>query len=109
MPCRVDTCARCGDFYCPGDYVNGNGCTWRDAPKPSPEPTSTPPVSKFDTSGALCDVLSLLEEKFPKAFKALDKRTIAWWRKHEKQEQEKIKQEALAKLTPREKRALGLK
>jgi hypothetical protein len=112
MPCRVDVCARCGGYYCPGSFQTGSGCTGtrkRDGSyEPAPVPTA-PPVPKLDTTGALCDVLTLLESKFPEAFKAVDRQTIAWWNKHESKEKERIKKEALAKLTPREKRALGLK
>jgi hypothetical protein len=34
--------------------------------------------------------------------------TIAWWKNHEGPEREKIREEALAKLSPRERRILGI-
>lgn len=72
-------------------------------------PTYDDPVANFDTTGALCDVLTMLEENFRHVFFHVDKATVAWWQQHEKRERERIKKEALAKLTLREKRALGLK
>lgn len=107
MPCRVDICPRCNEYDCGGfagacRYPNGK-------PKDTVVVSKSAPKDSFDTSGALCDVLSLLEDKFPDVLVAVDPKTRNWWKKHTKLEKDKIKKEALAKLTPRERKALGLK
>lgn len=99
MPCRVDLCSICGEYECPG--FSGGKCIYPNGKKEA--------IKILDTDGALCDVLTMLEEKFPDAMCNLDRLTLAWWKQHEKAEQSKIKNEALAKLTQRERRALGLK
>ena len=73
-----------------------------------------PPANKqnssgFNVSGALCDVLTLIEDNNPKLMSKVDEATKLWWKSHETREIEKTKKEALAKLTPKERRALGLK
>lgn len=85
MPC-MDSCYTCGE----------NPCKCAEA-------------DKFDYEGALCDVLSLIEAHAPKLLKKVDKMVLAQWQIHSEEEREKIQTQALAKLTPREKRALGLK
>lgn len=92
MPCR-DECHICNQFPCVCARVY-------------PRSKSNP---SFDVEGALCDVLALLEEKHVATFYEIDERIHDWWRAHEKKEGERIKKEALAKLSAREKRALGLK
>jgi hypothetical protein len=99
MPCRVDLCAKCGEYDCPG--FGGSQCIFPNGKKES--------IRTLDTDGALCDVLSMLEEKFPDAMCSLDRKTLAWWKQHEKSEESKTKVAALAKLSAKEKRALGLK
>lgn len=105
MPCRVDICPRCNEYDCGG--FGGGTCRYPNG-KPKDKAPALPKES-FDTSGALCDVLSLLEDKFPDVLVQVDPKTRNWWKKHTKQEKDKIKREALAKLTPRERKALGLK
>jgi hypothetical protein len=67
------------------------------------------PDSPFDVEGALCDVLSTIEDRYPHLLRDVDACVIHWWQTHEKLEQKKIREEALKKLTPRERRALGHK
>lgn len=66
---------------------------------------------KFDTEGALCDILTFIENE-PQLYlyfaSVIDPKTIKWWKSHEKREENKIKKEALLKLTPRERKLLGL-
>jgi hypothetical protein len=92
MPCRVDNCANCGHYDC--RCSDPHFKKWR----------------AFDVEGALCDVLTALESSLgADALKHLDKKTLEWWYDHEDREKDRIKTEALAKLSPRERRALGLK
>jgi len=64
----------------------------------------------FDFEGALCDVLELIEGwRDSELLAHVDRKTLEWWGEHEVREHERIKKEALAKLSPRERRALGLK
>lgn len=114
MPCRVDICPKCNEYDCGG--FSGGECRYPNGKQKSAQveeykykPSPKPPAKLFDTSGALCDVLSLLEDKSPELLKSVDKKTLKWWKAHEKKELEKIKQEALNKLSEREKRILGLK
>lgn len=103
MPCRVDVCVRCGEYECPG-LMDSSRCIY-----PGGKAAKATPKNQFDTAGALCDVLCLLEEKFPDALKVVDTKTLSWWHAHEQQESDKIKRDALAKLSTRERRILGLK
>lgn len=64
---------------------------------------------ELDFKGALCDLIGLIEDKAPELFSSIDPVVLKWWEKHTKSELEKIKAEALAKLSAREKRILGLK
>lgn len=91
MPCRTDTCPRCCEYICKCNDPNFKK------------------TRGFDVAGALCDVLTLLEDKHPNVFYELDEKTHDWWRAHEDSEKERVKAEALAKLSARERRALGLK
>lgn len=65
--------------------------------------------NELDFKGALCDLIGLIEDKAPELFSSIDPIVLKWWEKHTKSESEKIKAEALAKLSAREKRILGLK
>lgn len=65
--------------------------------------------SGFDCAGALCDVMSVIEDNAPALLSKLDKTTLHWWEHHTKSEFEKLKTEALSKLSEREKRVLSLK
>lgn len=38
----------------------------------------------------------------------IDPKTIKWWKHHEKREEDKVKKGALLKLTPRERKLLGI-
>lgn len=91
MPCRVDICGRCNEYNCK--------CGEPDFEK----------WFAFDHEGAMCDVLTMIENEDPTLLRKVDPKTIEWWRRHESTEKDRIKAEALAKLTPRERRALGLK
>lgn len=91
MPCRTDVCNRCHDYNC----KCGN---------PSFEAKFS-----FDYEGALCDVLTLIEERAPHIMSDVDPATVKMWKMHESEEKEQIKAIALSKLTPRERRVLGLK
>ena len=112
MGCMTPICHSCKQYDCGG--FNGGPCTHKSKGKNKAKVVSTKDtlkereVTNFDTSGALCDVLSLLEKDYPDAFEHVDVRTLVWWGTHEKDEQNLIRAEALAKLSPREKRALGL-
>lgn len=64
--------------------------------------------SAFNITGALCDVLSLVQEKSALVFREIDPEIIKWWNTHTKNEEDKIKKQALAKLTPSERKVLGL-
>lgn len=63
----------------------------------------------------LCHALSIVDQYNPEEkdlkeeLDGVDKRLFAWWKKHTDCEIDRVKREALAKLTPRERRALGLK
>lgn len=91
MPCRVDICQRCNDYHC-------------KCGQPEFEARF-----QFDFEGALCDVLSLLEEESPKLLKKVDPKTLERWKAHETEETEEIKRKALLKLSHRERRVLGIK
>lgn len=100
MPCRVELCSNCGEYECPA-FGGVSKCIYPDGKKEA--------IKTLDTNGALCDVLTMLEEKFPDAMCSLDRKTLAWWKQHEKAEESKTRAEALKKLSPKEKRALGIK
>jgi hypothetical protein len=115
MPCRVDLirCSCCG-----GEHYFANECLMDPSKAgeglPGYKPvTVEPKVSKkkkaFNVEGALCDVLTLLEDKKLLGVAEVPQDILDWWNAHQSREQEKIKKEALAKLTKKEKRALGLK
>ena len=63
----------------------------------------------FNVEGALCDVLSLLEDEGPLEMADIPQDILEWWKNHQSEEKEKLKKQALAKLSAKEKRALGLK
>jgi hypothetical protein len=96
MPCRVDTCPGCG---------RADVCECSLELKKFNESKGT----SFDVEGALCDLLTLIENEPKDYFSHIDPKTLKWWKSHEKREENKIKKEALAKLTLRERRLLGLK
>lgn len=133
MPCRVDLCPHCADYNCPG--FDGGACInagKKPIAKLAPASSGHKVICStcniaacggymegvlcdtqkahdaFDTSGALCDLLTMLEDKHPHAYGRVDKKTLEWWEYHQRNEQDKIKREALSKLSPEEKKALGL-
>lgn len=91
MPCRDDACSRCRRLPC----ICGD--------------KSFEQKFQFDYEGALCDLMSLIEERAPTIMSDVDPATVKIWKLHEKEEVEKIRQEAMQKLTARERRVLGLK
>lgn len=103
MPCRVDL-FRCD--VCGGEHYYDRECL-KD-PSKHREGLSGHDSHAFNTDGALCDVLSLLEEKNLLEVMDIPKDIMEWWAKHQSKEVEKTKKEALAKLSDKEKRALGL-
>lgn len=93
MPCRDDyPCDQCHQYPCVCDDPHYQ--KW----------------GHFDFEGALCDVLSMLETSpgGQVQLTRVDKKVLEWWSDHEEREKDRIKAEALAKLSPRERRALGL-
>lgn len=64
---------------------------------------------RINVAGALCDVLTALEDRNLLKMAGVPQDVLDWWAAHQSKEQDKIKQEALAKLSEKEKRALGLK
>lgn len=57
-------------------------------------------------SRAACDALNLIEQRGALSFVSAD--TLTWWREHQKTDRERLRREAMAKLTPAERRALGV-
>lgn len=126
MPCRVDLfhCSHCG-----GEHYYANECL--SNPKKYREglsgydPTTAEAAGQrainklrkaadkkrksFNVEGALCDVLTLLEDKGLLKTASIPKDILEWWEGHQTREQDKIKKAALAKLSSKERRALGLK
>ncbi len=118
MPCRVELfhCKYCGGehYYneeCQTDPSKyGEGLAGYDSKTAAVvgQKALDKRLKKFDTDGALCDVLSLLEEKGLLASAGVPQDILNWWEAHQSREKDKTKKEALAKLTAKEKRALGL-
>lgn len=126
MPCRVDLfrCSHCG-----GEHYYANECLtdpskYREGLAGYSAKTATVAGQKaiakhkkaldkkhksFNVEGALCDVLTLLEDQCILTKVGVPKDILEWWSGHQVREQAKIKKEALAKLSAKEKRALGLK
>jgi hypothetical protein len=104
MPCRVDLfhCVHCG-----GEHYYQNECL-TDPSKRGEGLLGYTGTKTFNIEGALCDVLSLLEDKMLLSQANLPQDILNWWDEHQSKEREKIKKEALEKLSPKEKRALGL-
>ncbi len=87
MPCRTE-CDICGKCDCI--------CSFNKEHK-----------ENIFLSGSLCYALDIIENNNLLHF--IDKSIIDWWNNHTKLESARIKNEALAKLSEREKRVLGLK
>jgi len=126
MPCRVDLfhCSHCGGqhYYAnecltdPSKYREGllgyNSKTAAIAGQKAIDKAKKAIDKKrktFNVVGALCDVLTLLEDKGMLTAAGIPKDILDWWESHQSREQEKIKKEALSKLSLKERRALGLK
>lgn len=126
MPCRVDLfhCSHCG-----GEHYYANECLtdpskYREGLSGYNPKTAAVNGQKaidkmqkvrdkkrkaFNVEGALCDVLTLLEDKGLLKTAGIPQDILEWWEGHQTREQDKIKKEALSKLSTKEKRALGLK
>lgn len=121
MPCRVDLfhCNRCG-----GEHYYANECL-TDPSKFGEGLIGYSPKTaivkgqkaidkmakareNFDTDGALCDLLTSLEDKKMLTQAAVPRAVLDWWEGHQSREKNKIRKEALSKLSTKEKRALGL-
>jgi hypothetical protein len=118
MPCRVDL-FRCS--FCGGEHYFANECLsdpskYREGLSGYNPKTAAPLGKKaidkkrkaLNIEGALCDVLSLLEDKKLLKTVGIPEDILEWWLWHQSREQSKTKKEALKKLTAKEKRALGL-
>lgn len=130
MPCRTD-CPNCGEAHgcscrSPDDRPMSPSSVPIDwSPEPYSPPirapkrsqTSTeetikktdserPQTKVFDIAGALCDVLTLLENQDIKVEIPAD--ILGWRHDHEIKEWAKLEKRALEKLTPHEQRVLGL-
>jgi len=118
MPCRVDLfpCAHChGEHYyaseCltnPSKYGEGLPGYNRKTAAVAGQKAIDKKRKNFNVEGALCDVLTLLEDNELLKVAGIPQDILDWWNAHQSREQEKIKKEALAKLSIKEKRALGL-
>lgn len=115
MPCRTDLfkCSHCG-----GEHYWENECqidpSKRGEGLPDYDPQTAAALSlahveKYNVEGALCDLLSLLENQNLLHKVGVPEDILDWWSTHQSKEKDKIKNEALAKLSDKEKRALGLK
>jgi hypothetical protein len=117
MPCRVDLfhCKQCGGEHYFHEECLTDPSKYREGLVGyNKKPTQASPVKKankdrFNAEGALCDVLSLLEDNGMLKDANIPKDILDWWKKHQSSEKNKIKKAALKKLSAKEKRALGLK
>lgn len=123
MPCRTELfhCSFCGaeHYYekeCltnPSKYREGlagyNAKTAAVEGKKAIAKMKEAKQKNFNVEGALCDVLTLLEDKGLLKTASIPPDILEWWNGHQAREKQKIKREALAKLSSKEKRALGLK
>lgn len=106
MPCRTEMfhCHHCG-----GEHYMANECLTDPTKRGEGLKGYNSKTASLDVDGALCDVLSLLEEKNLLTTADVPEDIMRWWKEHQYGEREKLKAEALAKLSDKEKRALGLK
>lgn len=79
MPCRVDICDRCREYNCI--------C---HTPEGKLEMARRDRAVKFDFEGALCDVLSLIEQRAPAILSLVDTKVLAAWRAHQRRERKKL-------------------
>lgn len=125
MPCRTDliNCTECGGEHywakeClkdPSKYGEGLiGYNPKEAVEKGQKAIDKAQkallkkLASFDIEGALCDVLTLLEDSNLLGKAAIPSDILEWWDGHQSRETQKVKKEALAKLSEKEKRALGL-
>ena len=101
MPCRTECCYVCfGTALCSYCVCHGGTGVF-------PREKASKIVNKsIDLEGALCDVLTILDQE--NLLDEVDEDVINWWEKHTKEEEEKIRKEVYAKLTPRERKVLKL-
>ena len=124
MPCRVDL-IRCN--ICGGEHYYDKECLTDPKKYGEGLPGYSPKTAvekgqkliakakkrgekmrkAFNVEGALCDVLTLLEDR--RLLSIVPQDVLVWWEGHQVREQQKIKAAALSKLSTKEKRALGLK
>jgi hypothetical protein len=129
MPCRVETlkCNACGGEHYYNNECLSNPSKYREGlsgynpktaavdgkraiakAKAKEEVAAKRKRKAFNVAGALCDVLTLLEDK--ELLKTIDipQDILDWWDGHQSREKDKVKKEALAKLSMKERRALGI-
>jgi hypothetical protein len=121
MPCRTDMCHcnNCGgEHYYPEECVIDPSKYGEGLSGYNPQTAAALSLAKskksevkehYNTEGALCDILTLLENQGLLCKVGIPQDIMEWWSGHQSKEQEKIKSEAMAKLSDKEKRALGLK
>lgn len=68
MPCRVDVCDSCHEFYC----ICG-----------TPYGKNRKTLKRFDWEGALCDTLSMLRDEHPKAFADVEHEVFKMFELHQ--------------------------
>jgi len=61
----------------------------------------------MDLDGALCDVLDSLDNTVDNISNYVDAPILEWWKVHTDKERSKLREQALKKLTKRERKALG--
>lgn len=102
MPCRTECCdVCCGTTLCPYCVCHGGNGVF-----PQEKAKKIANHESIDLEGALCDVLTILDKE--NLLYEVDEVVVNWWQKHTKEEEEKIRKEAYAKLTPRERKVLKL-
>lgn len=102
MPCRSECCdVCCGTSLCHYCVCHGGTGVF-----PQEKAKKIVNHKSIDLEGALCDVLTILDNE--NLLDEVDKVVVNWWQKHTKEEEEKIRKEAYAKLTPRERKVLKL-
>lgn len=108
MPCRTEVCNVCGKYEC-RNYDNRNP-TFCEYQKETEKP-------KFNYEGLYCDLMNGLKNDFPGAYEhyineehyrepLLDHLERE---RHKRKEKEKKRKALLARLTPEEKKLLGIK
>lgn len=96
MPCTTPVCSKCNKYECPG--FDGGPCKFSNEPKQEKLPE--------DWEARFCEAMDAAYENIP--FKNYPENLKTLWRTHTEKEQDRIRKDALSKLTKREKEALGL-